>query len=156
MKLIIVADLGLLRAYREVKHKQDHNPRLEPVDAVPQGAARELLSEQMSDQAGRFPRGMGANLISGDLSAGERLSLETEETRRLVNGLAETIAVLLGDEAATECWLAASAPIHKQLLDALTPEARGKISRVLASNLARTDPQELLGHFAKAAANDAA
>ena len=47
-----------------------------------------------------------------------------------------------------------SAPIHKQLLDALDPSAGRKIGQVLASNLARTDPQELPGHFAKAASQN--
>ena len=150
MKLIIVTDLGLLRAYREVKGPQDHGPRLELIKELKPEAAYERLSDQVTDQAGRFPRGSGADFTTGDLSAGERLNLDAEQTRRLLNRLAETIDALLADEAVTGCSLAASAPIHKQLLDALNPQARGKIGQVLASNLARTDPQELLGHFAKA------
>jgi hypothetical protein len=50
----------------------------------------------------------------------------------------------------SHCSLAASAPIHKQLLEALSPKARGKISRLLAYHLAKTDPGELPGHFEKA------
>lgn len=155
MKLIIVADLGLLRAYREVKRPQDREPHLELIEELTPEAAHEKLSDQVTDQAGRFPRGSGAGkTIPGDLSAGERLNLDAEQTRRLLSRLAETIDRLLADEAVTDCWLAASAPIHKQLLDALNPKAREKISQVLASNLAGNEPKELLGHFAKAAAKN--
>ncbi len=39
------------------------------------------------------------------------------------------------------------APIHKQVLDALAPAARAKLSKVIASNLAKIDPGKLHGHF---------
>jgi len=149
-KLIIVADLGLLRAYREVQGRHDHQPHLELIDEMAPEAAHEKLSEQVTDQAGRFPRGGGPGNIAGDLSAGESLNLETEQSRRLLARLAGRINHLLGESAVTDCYLAASAPIHKQLLEALDPNAREKVRQVLASNLARTDPQELTGHFAKA------
>ncbi len=151
MKLIIVADLGLLRAYREVKRPQDREPHLELIEELTQEAPHEKLSDQVTDQAGRFPRGSGADITTGDLSAGERLTLDAEQSRRLISRLAETIDTLLADEAVTDCWLAVSAPIHKQLLDALNPKAREKISQVLPSNLAKTDPGELREHYAKGA-----
>jgi hypothetical protein len=149
-KLIIVADLGLLRAYREVRGSRDRKPRLELIEELAPEAAHEKLSEQVTDQAGRFPRGSGPGNLPGDLSAGERLNLETEQNRRLLARLAEKINGLLADRNVTECFLAASAPIHKQLLEAIDPAVRDKIDRVLASNLARTDPQELPEHFATA------
>lgn len=151
MKLIIVTDLGLLRAYREVKRPQNREPHLELIEELTPEAAHEKLSDQVTDQAGRFPRGGGAANIPGDLSAGERLPLEAEQNRRLIELLAGRINALLADDGVMDCWLAASAPIHKQLLDALNPKEREKISQVLPSNLAGNDPQELLGHFAKAA-----
>lgn len=150
-KLIIVADRGLLRAYREVRGFADRQQHLELIDELKPEAAHEKLSDQMSDQAGRFPRGSGAGNIPGDLSAGERLPLETEQSRRLIELLAGRINALLEDDEVGSCSLAASAPIHKQLLDALSPKARAKISQVLASNLAKTDPGELPGHFERAA-----
>ena len=64
--------------------------------------------------------------------------------------LANRINAQLVDEKVDRCAFAASAPIHKQLLEALDPEARAKIGQVLASNLTKTDPNELLGHFQKA------
>ena len=93
------------------------------------------------------PRDGGASNIPGDLSAGERLPLETEQSRRLSEPLAGSINALLKDDGVRRCSLSASAPIHKQLLAALSPKARARISKLLASNLAKTDPGELPGHF---------
>jgi hypothetical protein len=149
-KLIIVADLGLLRAYRTVQDLGDREPHLQLIEELKPEAAHEKLSQQLTDQAGRFPTGGGTAIIGGDLSAGERLSLENEQARRLINQLAEKINALLANESVASCSLAASAPIHKQLLGALAPRGRAKIRQVLASNLSKTDPSELLGHFTKA------
>jgi len=152
-KLIIVTDRGLLRAYRQTKNATDRQPHLQLIDELKPAAAHEKLSDQVSDQAGRFARGggAGAGAISGDLSAGEALNKGAEKDHRLIQQVAEKIDALLADDAVTDCRLAVSAPIHKQLCDALAPKTREKISQVLASNLAKTDPTELLGHFAKAA-----
>ena len=153
-KLIIVTDRGLLRAYRQTKNATDRQPHLQLIDELKPAAAHEKLSDQVSDQAGRFARGgggAGAGAISGDLSAGEALNKGAEKDHRLIRQVAEKIDALLADDAVTDCLLAVSAPIHKQLCEALAPKTREKISQVLASNLAKIDPTELLGHFAKAA-----
>jgi len=151
-KLIIVADLGLLRAYRQTQTTTDRQPHLKLIAELKPVAAHEKLSDQVTDQAGCFPRGSGAAGIPGDLSAAEQLHQETEQTQRLIQQLAEKINALLADGEVTHCALAASAPIHKQLLNALEPKVREKIHQVLASNLAKTNPNELLGHFEKATA----
>jgi len=154
-KLVIVTDRGLLRAFRQTQNASDRQPRLELIGELKPAAAREKLSDQVSDQAGRFARGggggAGAGAISGDLSAGEGLNREAEKDHRLIQQLAGKIDTLLADESVATCLLAVSAPIHKQLFEALQPASRDKITQVLASNLAKTDPTELPGHFAKAA-----
>jgi hypothetical protein len=150
-KLIIVADLGLLRAYKQVQGLGDREPHLKLVEELEPEAAHQKLSDQMSDQAGRFPKTAGPNIVTGDLSAGERLNLETEQVRRLISQLAERINALLADESVTSCSLAASAPIHKQLLEELSEKERAKISQVLASNLSKINPSELPRYFSKPA-----
>jgi hypothetical protein len=149
-KLVIVADRGLLRAYRQIQNSKDRPTHLRLIAELKPAAPHEKMSDQVSDQAGRFPRGGGAAAAPGDLSSGEQLSQEAEQAHRLIQQLAETIDKLLADDEVTDCLLAVSAPIHKQLFDALEPKTRDKIGQVLASNLAKTDPIELLGHFKKA------
>lgn len=151
-KLIIVTDLGLLRAYREVQNLADHGPHLELVSEFRSEAAREKLSEQVTDQAGRFTRGGGDRAVPGDLSSGERLDLETEQDRRLIARMAGRIDELLADDSVDRCYLAAGAPVHKQLLDQLNPKSREKIDRVVTANLTKADPADLLARFANAEA----
>lgn len=149
--LLIVADLGLLRAYRETQNVADRQPHLELIEELKLESAHQKLSDQLTDQAGRFPRGGGAAGISGDLSAGESLNSEAEQSRRLISQLAGRINTLLANPEVTRCSIAISGAIHNQLLEAIDPIARAKFGQVLASNLAKTDPTELLGHFARAA-----
>jgi hypothetical protein len=145
--LLIVADLGLLRAYCETQDNADRQPHLELVEELKPESAHQKLSDQLTDQAGRFPRGGGAANISGDLSAGESLNAEAEQNHRLIRQLAGRINALLADDEVTRCSMAISGAIHNQLLDAIDPKARAKIGKVLASNLTKTDPTELHAHF---------
>lgn len=145
--LLIVADLGLLRAYRKTPNVADRQPHLELIEELKLESAHQKLSDQLTDQAGRFPRGGGAANISGDLSAGESLNSEAEQNRRLIGQLAGRINALLADDNVTRCSIAISGAIHNQLLEAIDPKARAKIGQVLASNLAKTDPSELQAHF---------
>lgn len=147
--LLIVADLGLLRIYRETQNVGDRPPHLELVEELKPESAHQKLSDQHSNQAGRFPRGSGAANISGDLSAGESLNAGTEQQRRNISQLAERINAFLADDDVTRCSIAISSAIHNQLLDAIAPKARAKIGQVLASNLTKTDPTELHTHFEK-------
>lgn len=147
--LLIVADLGLLRAYRETQNVADRQPHLELIEELKPEGAHQKLSDQVTDQAGRFPRGSGGANISGDLSAGESLNAEAEHNRQLISQLAGRINALLADNAVTSCSIAISGAIHNQLLEAIDPKARAKIGQVLASNLAKTNPSELPAHFAK-------
>ncbi|MFT6864252.1 MAG: hypothetical protein ACJAVK_002816 [Akkermansiaceae bacterium] len=147
--LLIVADLGLLRAYRETQNIDDLQPHLELIEEVKPEGARQKLSDQVTDQAGRFSKGGGASNTPGDLSAGENLHSEAEQERQLISKLAERINALLGDKTVIRCSIAISAAIHQQLLEAISPKARAKIGKVLASNLAKIHPSELLAHFAK-------
>lgn len=148
--LLIVADRGLLRAYHQTQNKADRKPHLELIAEVKPESAHQKLSDQVTEQAGRFPRGGGRTNISGDLSAGESLNSEAEQDRQLISQLAGSINTLLADNAVTSCSIAISGAIHNQLLEAIDPKARAKIGQVLASNLAKTDPNELLAHFEKA------
>ena len=141
--LLIVADLGLLRAYRVTQNDADRQPHLELVEESKPESAHGKLSDQVTDQAGRFPKGGGSASIPGNLAAGENLNAEGEQERQLI----KEMAALLIDKAVTRCSIALSGAIHNQVLEAIAPEARAKIGEVLASNLAKTPPSELPSHF---------
>jgi hypothetical protein len=149
-RLIIVADLGLLRAYRVVQNRDDRSPHLELLEELQPEIARTKWRDQLTDQAGRFPRGDGANHVPGSLSAGERHDLREEQQRRIIGRLTERINALLADDDVAMCSLAASAPIHRVLLKGVHESVRPKITQILASDLAKTEPKQLLRHFQQA------
>jgi len=144
--LIIVADLGLLRAYRVVKGANDLQPHLELVDELRPESAHQKIADQVTDQSGRFSKGQGPAGVPGDMPAGEQHDLELEQRRRLVNLLADKIASLLAEEGIS-CALAVSAPIHRQLLERLAPPVRARIEQTLALNLTKESPDALLERF---------
>ncbi|MCC5846703.1 MAG: host attachment protein [Verrucomicrobia bacterium] len=133
--ILIVTDLGLLRAYLETHPDNGRPPSLKLIDEWKPERSRMKRSEQVSDQAGRFPQGDGTGNISGNLSAGESLNTETEQERRSIGELAGRINTLLADPAVAHCLLAVSAPIHKQILAALEADARAKITKVRLPDL---------------------
>lgn len=147
--LVIVAALGLLRAYRKIQGQSDRQPHLELVDELRPEAAHQKVSDLQSDQAGRFAKGSGAGRVSGDLSSGEQHDLELEQHRRLIKLLAGKINDLLGVVSVATCSVAASAPILRRLLDQLAAPVRAKIATTLALDLTKSDPGELLAHFGR-------
>lgn len=144
--LIIVADLGLLRAYRVVQGVNDRQPHLELLDELCPPSAHQKLAEQVTDQSGRFTKGRGPGDVLGDLPAGEQHNLELEQRRRLTTLLADRIAALLAQDGVS-CSLAVSAPIHHQLLEQLPAPARTRIERTVALDLTKEPPGALLERF---------
>jgi hypothetical protein len=147
-KVIVAADLGLLRAYRVVQAPTDRQPHLELLDELRPEIAHQKVSAQLSDQAGRFAKGSGARGVPGDLSSGEQHDLSLEKQRRLIKLLAGSINTLLA-KTGVVCSLAASAPIHRRLLDELAEPVRAKITTTLARNLTKSAPAALLAHFTR-------
>jgi len=142
--LVIASDLGLLRAYRVVRGAARRLPHLELVEELAPQSAHLKLSARVSDKAGRFPQGRGANPAAGNLSAGEPNKSELEQTRRLVRLFAARINTLLRDDVVEDCWLAASPPIRHRLLNQLKAPARAKIRKTFALDLARAHPVKVL------------
>jgi hypothetical protein len=146
-QMIITADLGSLRVFRVVKSETDLHSHLQAVADEHNPEAGEKISDIVTDQAGRFPRGGGANNVQGDLSAGERLHFEDEILKRQVRYMAERIDKVLNKEKPRSCAIALSPAVHRQILDALSSKNRGLIGEVVSSNLTKTEPTELLKHF---------
>jgi len=143
-KLMIAADLGLLRAYRLVDGRSRPRAHLELIDELRPELAHQKAADVLTDQPGRFPSGLGR----GNLSMGEQHDSGLERRRRLIKVLAAKIDALLADKDVDGCFFAASAPIHLQLLDQLAKPARAKITETLARDLTKVAPAELLEHFA--------
>jgi hypothetical protein len=146
-KLLVVADLGRLRAYHLQQDPSFSNPRLELVDDFETHVVQHLSAE-LTDQAGnrrsRGPVEGGPNLKSD----GEQHNLDLERRRRAVKMVAKRISELLNDHKVDGCYLAADSRINQPILDELDQQTRAKIEKTVASNLSKLPASDLMRHFA--------
>jgi hypothetical protein len=146
MKLLVVADLGRMKAYRLEEDKAYSKPRLELLDDWETGV-NQHLSESLSDQAGRYRKGVGASEGASSLSDGEQHNIDLERRRRAVKALAQRITLLLDRETLDGCYLAADSRINQPILDEMDRRTRGRIQKTVAANLSKLNPAELAQHF---------
>ncbi|MEA3186542.1 MAG: hypothetical protein QOD99_372 [Chthoniobacter sp.] len=138
-KLIILADLGHLKAYRVRRDPMETTPRLELVDEVDLIDAHGRLQDKVTDQAGRFPN------AGGGMSIGENHNLLSEMDRRQVKQIAERIDQLVADESMWQ--FAASSNINARILEGLTAKSRATLKKNVTSDLTKIPKSELLSHF---------
>jgi len=99
--LVVVTDLGCLKAFRLENHHPDKPPRLEPIEEFNNAEAHGKLGEKVTDLSGRFPRTSSAAHSAGAMSDGERHNIELESRKRLVRQLAQQFnALARGDTCA--------------------------------------------------------
>jgi len=141
-KLLIVADLGLLKAYRaEMRHAA--LPRLVLLEEYALTEAHQKLRDKLSDLSGRHR----APNTSASAPMADRHNLELEVRKRLLRKITKKIQALLENREFDGCYLAAGREINHQVLQALTPAARGKIERNVALELTKVEPIKLWEHF---------
>jgi hypothetical protein len=145
--LVVVSDLGCLKAYRLENNHPNRSLHLELVDEFNNAEAHGKLGDKVSDLSGRFPRRTGAQHTTGAMSDGERHNIELESRKRLVRQLAQRLNGLVGTNEIERCLLAASREINHQLLEELEPLVRAKIEKNIPVDLTKVDRAEILGHF---------
>ena len=141
-KLLIVTDLGLLKAYK-LEIRKEGSPRMILVNQLVLESAHQHLTDQITDSAGRRAATAG-NTGGGTMADSHNLELETK--RRLIKKLAQKIESL-ALASADGCWLAAAKEIMRPILEALPSTARARIEMQVPRDLAKLDPKEVLEHF---------
>jgi hypothetical protein len=144
--LIVVADLGCLKAFRVEKDGANRPPRLRVLEEFQNAEAHGKLVERVTDLAGRFPRGTGMR-AGGAMSDGERHNIELEARKRMVRQLAQRVNALARERDVESCLLAVSKEINHLLIEELEPEVRLKIGRNLAADLTKLAGAEILARF---------
>jgi hypothetical protein len=146
-KLLFVADLGHLRAYRLDDSVHFSKPRLELLEEWRTNVAKHLRQD-VTDQAGQVRKG---STYSGpsDLSDGENHNLSLERRHRALKGLAKHMDQLVQREEAEECYLAAGSEINSAILEALNEHARSRIHKNIQANLTNVPSDELIKHFSE-------
>ena len=142
-KLIILADLGALKAYfldRAIRG----NYRLEPLEEICFEEGRRHLQDELTDQAGRHAaptmKAWGAPLADNH-------NLRLEFKQRLVKKLASQIKRLVETRDHAGCWLAAHKEIYHLLLYELPHPVTDRIEKVVPLDLVKSEPKELIEHF---------
>lgn len=141
-KIIVLADLGELKAYSITRDLLQTTPTLELVADVEFTQTHGRFLDKYTDQAGRFPA-----YGQGHMAIGEQHDIELEEHRRLIKAIAQMINELLKREDA-EYWSFAAAPeINEKILELVELELRRKLVRNLPHDLVKASKEDLLERF---------
>ena len=142
-KLIIVVDLGLLRAYR-IDLTPQRTPRLEQIHELVLEEGHSRLSDQVTDLAGRH----GAPAQKGrSAPMADDHNLRLEAKRRLIRKLASRVSEIIQQNAKNGCWFAAPKEINAQILSELSPAVRKRIQQTVPCDFTKLNPTEMLGRF---------
>ncbi|MCX8107294.1 MAG: host attachment protein, partial [Verrucomicrobiae bacterium] len=142
-KLVIVTDLGLLRAYRRELTPKG-TPRLELIEEFHFDDAHAKVKDKVTDLAGRRTSGKG-NHAGTPVADSHNLRLEIR--RRLIRQIAAKIKALIQRSTESGVWLAAPKEINHLILDELPVSLRPRIEVNLARDLTKVDKKELLESF---------
>lgn len=139
--LVVVADLGTIRAFRTRMTHPDQQHLLE-IDVPGQPPVREPIHDQVSDQAGRFPAGT-ANSEPGGMAHGDIHGKTAEDERRQLKEVAVTVEEVVNQEH-FEAWrLAAPKAINNRLTALLSEEIRERLVLNLHADFTKLPIQEI-------------
>jgi Protein required for attachment to host cells len=141
--LIIVTDRGTLKAYK-VNDTPTRGPTLKLIQAFDTTDAHGRYQDKLTDQAGAFPSGSAPGQGT---SIAERTGIETENDRRIVKQLADSIAEVVEREAKDGWSFAAPASIHSAVVEQLPAAVRDRIVEHVKSDLVKIELAKLPAHF---------
>ncbi len=129
-KIIILADLGRVKAFRVTPDMMTAKPQLELVQDCEFPAAHQRMVDRVSDQAGSFTTG---GRPGSSISENHNLRGETE--RRLIQLIAEKIGELVQGQ---RCWyLAAGENINARIVEQLSSEAKAALYKNIPAHWSR-------------------
>jgi hypothetical protein len=152
--IIIVADLGELKAYRVARttgidpHETMQVSHVNRMEGEKSALNLEMLcdieyvdphthiSDEMSDKPGRF-----------DVSTGDPHNMKLEKERRGLKQIADDINALIAKEAPASWCLAFPKETNHQLSGMLDAPVQQKLAKNLSADLTKVHSDQLLSHF---------
>src|SRR5688500_11574636 len=127
-RLVILADLGCLRAYRQVETTPAGEPSFELIEKFTAENAESITSSGMAENnVSHFSRGVRRQKLFGELPWGEHHHEPARERRRrVIRQVAARLEALLHDETVETCLFFAAPGVNEQLLNELSTRSRGK------------------------------
>ncbi|WP_193212053.1 host attachment protein [Luteolibacter marinus] len=140
--MIIVADLGRMKAYRITRDELQPgtSPAFEDIADVDLENQHSRVSDRVTDKAGRFGHGPGG------IAVGERHNEESEAEEQQLQAIAGKINEVASNGDGS-IHLAAPRTMLRRLLEALNPSVRQRVHRDLPLNLVKAPKLELLERF---------
>jgi len=153
---VVTLDRGHLRIYSE-QREPGQTPRLDIVEAMDFPEGKKSYTSNDSDQAGRFQSsrhqsgapGAPGGAMGGrtGMSIDERLPMKEEVERRNVRVIAEELETFLRNRPTATWDFAAPPALHNAVIEALSPETRGRMRKALAKDLSNQSSEEVRAHF---------
>lgn len=142
-KMVILADMGKLRAFRLSPPGTDYSPHAKPV------AIEEIelpARERDTDNIGRFPQGRSVGETAG-MSPGEDHNKAGEFEKRRIGLLAREITGLLEAEGSMPWCLAAPASINRRILELIPFPIRNSLTTNVIADLTHLPLAEIEHRF---------
>jgi len=149
---IVLADLGHLRAFQAQKAEPGRGREfdLKEIKMAPLKHVPSPISDQVTDQAGRFATGGAAGSArEGGMSHGEAHNLQTEDERRLIQKLAGRIDAVIAKRSPVRWILAAPAAILPRVKEALHPTSKQNLAETQAADLTKLSVKQVEARFFK-------
>jgi len=141
--LVIVADLGRLKAYKFGSTVRG-TPRLELSEQFALEEGHRRVRDEVTDSAGR--RGVPTQGNRGaPLADAHNLELETE--RRMVKEIGRHIERLARNHPGLGIHFAAHKEINRAVIEALPRPVRERLQSNLSLDLTKASKEELIGYF---------
>ncbi len=140
--IIIVADLGELKAFKVEEHKgtvrnqMKISHSLELINDEVFISGRKKLGETVSDSSGNFEKGTL-----------EDHNLKTEKENRTIKDIAQDIDMIVKEMQPQQVFLAFPKEHNHELTDKLSQETKAVLVKNVAADLVKTNKEKLLSHF---------
>lgn len=144
-KLVIVTDLGQLRAYLIRQEFDDPSPTIDLVRDADFLSRHHRFADRDTDQAGQFPAGAAA--MACGMPHGEQHDEIQEVARARIRQVAAAVSELAGSEPEAGIYFAAPKPVHRQLVSQLGDAVQKRISKSLQLDLVKVPKLDLLRRF---------
>lgn len=145
-KLIILADLGELKAFKLTRNELDTTPRLELLEAFDTTDGHWRIADKVTDLAGRYHVSNGAGQ-SVAASTSENHNLRSEHDKRAMKVLVQSINDLVRREKLPVWFFAAPREINSRIVGQLDGPVRLRLKKNVGADLLKTDKSRLLKHF---------
>ena len=139
-KMIVLADLGRVKAYRVTYDMMTSKAQVEQVYDCEFLDSHLRMADRVSDSAGRYAA-MGAS----GASTSDDNGMMDETERRLIRMVAEKISELVAGER--YWYMAAPENINGRIIVHLQPPARSGLLKNLTADLVKVPKQTLLDYF---------